>query len=95
MNPNQDITQGKSLGDLGREAFWFLTHSTLAFVILVLVIGVMTLTHPDPEALGPKALGTVLAFLVPMIGGFLIARMQHRAITAHRRVGPTIAIDQR
>ena len=42
MNTNQDISQGKSIGDLGLEASWFLTHSGLAFVILVLVIGVMT-----------------------------------------------------
>jgi hypothetical protein len=83
MNPNQDISQGKSIGDLGREAFWFLTHSTLAFVILVLVIGAMTLTHPDPEAVGPKLLGTVLAFLVPMIGGFLIARSQQNDIAKY------------
>jgi hypothetical protein len=83
MNQNQDISQGKSIGDLGREAFWFLTHSGLAFAILVLVIGAMTIAHPDPEALGPKALGTVLAFFVPMVGGFIIARSQQNDIARY------------
>lgn len=83
MNPNKDITQGKSIRELGLEAFWFLTHSGLAFVILVLVIAVITLTHPDPDAIEPKLLGTVLAFLVPMIGGFLIARSQQNDIAGY------------
>ena len=83
MNTNQDISQGKSIGDLGLEAFWFLTHSGLAFVILVLVIGVMTLAHPDPDAIGPKLLGTILALFVPMVGGFLIARGQQNDIAKY------------
>ena len=83
MNTNQDISQGKSIGDLGREAFWFLTHSGLAFVFLVLTVGVITVTHPDPDAIGPKLLGTVLAFFVPMVGGFLIARSQQNDIAKY------------
>ncbi len=35
MAIKQDITQGKSIGDLGREAFWFLTHTLLAALLLV------------------------------------------------------------
>jgi small basic protein len=70
----QDISQGKSLSDLRREAFWFLTHTFLALLILGTVIFGMTMNHPDPEAVNPKLLGTILAFIVPMVGGFLIAR---------------------
>src|ERR1700722_49857 len=83
MNTNQDISQGKSIGDLGREAFWFLTHSGLAFVFLVLTVGVIPGPHPDPDAIGPKLLGTVLAFFVPMVGGFLIARSQQNDIAKY------------
>ena len=83
MNTNKDISQGKSIGELGLEAFWFLTHSGLAFLFLVLVIGVMTLTHPDPDAIEPKLLGTILALLVPMVGGFLIARSQQNDIARY------------
>jgi hypothetical protein len=83
MNPGQDISHGKSVGELGREALWFLTHTLLALLILGAVIGVITLAHPDQESLSPKLLGTVLAFLVPMIGGFLIARMQQNHISQY------------
>src|SRR5260370_5275177 len=74
MNRNQDISQGKSVDDLGWEAFWFLTHTFLAFMFLALVIGAITLTNPDPDAIPPKLLCTALAFLVPLIGGLIIAR---------------------
>jgi hypothetical protein len=83
MNRNQDISQGKSVGDLGWEAFWFLTHTFLAFMFLALVIGAITLTHPDPDAIPPKLLCTALAFLVPLIGGLIIARSQQNHIAGY------------
>jgi hypothetical protein len=83
MNRNQDITQGKSIGELGWEAFWFLTHTSLAFVFLILAVGAITLTHPDPDALQPKLLGTALAFMAPWIGGFLIGRSQQNHIASY------------
>lgn len=83
MNHGHDISQGKSVGELGREALWFLTHTLLALLILGAVIGLMTFTHPDPESLSPKLLGTALAFLTPMIGGFLIARVQHNTVAQY------------
>ncbi len=83
MAIKQDITQGKSIGDLGSEAFWFLTHTLLAVLLLVAMLAAMWMTHPDPDASGPKMLGTVLAFLVPMIGGFIIAKMQQNIIARY------------
>ncbi len=83
MAIKQDITQGKSLGDLGREAFWFLTHTLIAVLVLGLAIGGMSMTHPDPDTTAPKLLGTVLAFLVPMIGGFIIAKAQQNVIARY------------
>lgn len=73
---HQEAPPGKSLRDLGLEAFWFSIHTLLAVLLLVLTLAGMTLTQPDPETYAPKILGTVLAFLVPLLGGYLIARIQ-------------------
>ena len=83
MAIKQDITQGKSIGDLGQEAFWFLTHTLLAVVALAIAIAAMTMTHPDPDSTTPKLLGTALAFLAPMVGGFIVARMQQNSIARY------------
>jgi hypothetical protein len=83
MNGYHDITQGKSVGDLGREAFWFLFHSSLAALCLLGVIVVMTMNHPDPDAMNPKLMATGLAFLVPMIGGWMFARNSQNDIARY------------
>ena len=83
MTNEPDSSRDKSIGDLGREAFWFLTHTLLALVLLVIVIGVMSLNHPDPDSPSPKLLGTLLAFLVPMFGGLIIARIQQNDIARY------------
>jgi hypothetical protein len=83
MTNAQDTSQDKSLGDLGREALWFLAHTLIAFLLLALTIGVMSLNHPDPDSQIPKLVGTVLALLVPMIGGFLLARVHHNDIAGY------------
>lgn len=77
------LTQDKTVGELGREAFWFLTHTLLSVVILGVVIGVMSLMHPDPESTTPKLAGTVLAFVAPMVVGFLMARGDRESIARH------------
>jgi hypothetical protein len=76
MAIKQETIQGKSIGDLGSEAFWFLIHTFLAVLMLAFAVGGMSLTHPDPDATTPKLVGSALAFLVPLIGGFIIAKMQ-------------------
>jgi hypothetical protein len=83
MSNGRHISQGKSLGDLGREAFWFLTHTVLAFTFLALVIGVISLNHPDPESLMPKVLCTFLAGLVPMLGGAILTRVQQNNVAGY------------
>ena len=83
MPLHQDTTQGKSLRDLGREAFWFITHTVVAVIVLAMVLAGMTFAHPDPEATTPKVLGTLLAFIVPLIVGFLIARTQQNDIARY------------
>jgi hypothetical protein len=83
MSSHYDIPEDKSVGELGREALRFLTHTFIALVILGGVIGVMSLSHPDPDSTSPKLLGTVLAFLIPMIGGFIIGRRQQTNIASY------------
>ena len=83
MAYERDISHDKTPGDLAREALWFLTHTFIAFVLLAIVIGVMSLNHPDPDSSTPKLLGTILAFLAPMIGGFLLARIHHNNIAIY------------
>jgi len=69
--------------ELGRESLWFFAHTLLAVILLAVVLGVISLDHPDPGSVMPKLLGTVLAFLVPMIGGFLIARIQQNQVARY------------
>ena len=83
MNPNQNISQDKTIGELGREGLWFLTHTLLAFLLLGAVIGVMTINSPDADSANPKLLATVLSFLVPMIAGFFIARGQRNKVAGY------------
>jgi hypothetical protein len=83
MMRDQDISQDKSIGDLGRESIWFLTHTALAVVLLAATVGAMSANHPDPDSAMPKLVGTILSFLVPMVGGFLIARIQQNHIARY------------
>jgi hypothetical protein len=83
MAIKQDITQGKSLGDLGSEAFWFITHTLLAVLLLALMLAGVWMSHPDPDSATPKLLGTALAFVVPMIGGLIVAKMQQNEIARY------------
>ena len=78
MTFQKAISHDKSLSELSIEACWFITHTTIAFLMLVAVLGVMSLNHPDPDSSAPKMLATVLALLAPMAGGFLFAR-KHRS----------------
>ena len=71
-----EASQNKSIADLGNDALWFAIHSLLAVLILAVVWGVITLCHPDPDSDSPKIFATALAFLIPMVGGFPIVRMQ-------------------
>jgi hypothetical protein len=83
MAIHHDITKGKSLGALGFEAFWFLTHTLIAVIILAAAVAAISFTHPDPDASSPKVIGTAVAFLVPMVGGFIITKMQHNDIAGY------------
>ena len=78
-----EISPGKSISDLGTEALWFVLHSIIAIVIMIATILGMGLLHPDPEAAGPKELGTLLVFIVPLFIGFLIAKVKGNQIARY------------
>ncbi len=73
----------KSAGDLGREAFWFTVHTLVAVLILVVVVAAIGMSHPSIDATEPKLLGTLLAFIVPLIGGFLIVKAKPDPIAGY------------
>ena len=77
------ISKDKSISDLGREAMWFLTHTLLAVAALTLVLGGMSLAHPDPDAATPKLLATALALLIPMTFGYFLTRLHHNEISRY------------
>jgi len=79
----RNISQDKTIGDMGREAFLFLTHTLVAVVLLAITIGVISLNHPDPDSSTPKLLATVLAFLAPMVCSFLLARIHHNNVATY------------
>jgi hypothetical protein len=68
-------SKGKSIGDLGREGLWFAIHTLLAAVFLALVVFGMSVANA-PDTTAGKVVGAVLCFLVPLVGGFLIAKIQ-------------------
>jgi len=74
MTEDFEVSQGKSIGDLGREAAWFCAHTILAILTLLGLVAVIWLFHPAPDASAPKLLATVLAFVVTMVVGFLITK---------------------
>ncbi len=75
MTEDFEVSQGKSTGDLGREAVWFTAHTLFAIFTLLAIVAVMWMFHIDQDAVPPKMLATVLALFVPMVVGFLITKV--------------------
>jgi len=88
MANNKPIRLDKSISELAREALWFILYSLFAVVLLEAVLAAMTLGHPDRDAVAPKIFATVLAFLIPMTGGFLVVRLQSNR--ANARIARTV-----
>ena len=74
MAEDFEATQGKTAGDLGREALWYAIHTALAVVVLLVVVLAFWAAHVDAEAISPKLWCTLCALLVPMAAGFFIAK---------------------
>ena len=69
-----EASQGKSLTQLGYEAGWFLGHTAIAIFSLLLLAIIGLVMRISPETSTPKLVGTVLAFLVPLIVGLIVAK---------------------
>ncbi len=80
---NAETGHNKTIGELTRDAAWFTAHTAIAVTVLVLVLGAMSLLHPDADDLMPKLIGSALAFFVPMLFGFVIARKQQNRIAGY------------
>ena len=77
MADELDAYQGKSVGELGWEAGWFVLHTLIAIAILALILfGGMAL-HASPDTASPKMVGTFLAILLPFLVGYVIAKLRH------------------
>ncbi|WP_263409358.1 hypothetical protein [Terriglobus tenax] len=74
---------GKSAGDLGVEALWFVAHSLLAFLVVVVVVAVFGLSQPDPDATQPKLLCTAIIFLAAIIVGFGLSKVIRNEVARH------------
>ena len=78
-----DLPTDKTAGELGLDAIWFALHTIFAVLLLAAVVIGIGLTQPDPDAIPPKILGTVLGLFVPMVGGFLVARARQDRIAKY------------
>lgn len=83
MSEEIEISQGKTITELWQEAAWFVTHTALGIFFMLVAIGVFSLTKPSADDAVPKYIGTVLAFLVPMAAGYIIARAQQNDVARY------------
>jgi hypothetical protein len=83
MNEEFGHPSDKSAGDLGREAIFFTAHTLLAVFILAIMVAAVALAHPSIDATEPKLLGTLLALVAPMIGGFLIVKIRPNPVAGY------------
>ena len=83
MTDHFDSSQGKTAGDLTREAFWYTIHTLIAVAVLAVIVIGFWIARVDSEANGPKILCTFMAFLVPSVFGFFIARSRQDRIAQY------------
>jgi len=83
MAEGVEIRGNKSLPDLGREALSFAFHTFLAVLALVVVVGAFALFHAPQDSSAAKLLCTGLAFLVPMLFGFLLIKVRPNAVAPY------------
>jgi hypothetical protein len=80
---DEELIAGKTVGDLGREAMWFVLHTLIAVVLLAAVVATMYFMQLDQDSSGPKLIGLALGALVPLIGGFFIAKIQGTSVAGY------------
>jgi hypothetical protein len=83
MSEDVEVSKGKSIGELWLEASWFTTHTAIAIITMIAAIAAFSLSNPSETDATPKLIGTALAFFVPMLMGFLIARRQQKKVARY------------
>ncbi len=78
-----EYSQGKSAGLLGHEALWYFLHTCFALLTLIIMIVLFGLVGTDANASGPKLFATLLAFVLPLVVGFIVAKRQHDEIATY------------
>jgi hypothetical protein len=78
-----EIRGNKTTGDLLREAGWFLLHTILAVLVLVVIVAAFWLAQADPDSSTPKMLCTALALIIPGVAGYFAARVTPDGIATH------------
>ena len=73
---------GKTPGELLIESLWFFGHCLIALVVYVAMVGVIYVFQPQPTY-QLLLMGTLLAFLLPGIAGFIIQRVRTDSIARH------------
>ena len=74
-----EASHGKNAADLVREAVSFVGHTLAAVLILFAIVLVFYLVHTDPDAVDPKVFATGLAFVIPLVGGFIVAKWRPKS----------------
>lgn len=74
LGQTPELAQGKTPGQLLKEAFSFLLHTLLSVLVLLAVGGAITLAQPQSFSM---ALAAVLAFVIPGFAGFLTAKIRN------------------
>lgn len=83
MNSEFTSSQDKSAGDLVQEAFTYVAHVFLAVLFLgIVVVGGMMLRF-SMDDVQPKLLGTVLAFVIPLVGGYGVAKSKQQRVARY------------
>ncbi len=91
MSEELDVYQGKSIEELGYEALWFLAHTLIALAVLLLILLAGVVLHANPDTASPKVVATVLAFILPLIIGFAIAKARQDYVARYVWISAIIA----
>jgi hypothetical protein len=83
MNNEFASSQDKSAGDLGREAIAYTGHTLLAVLLMLAMAAVGFIMHISMDAIEPKIAGTVLALVIPLAGGYLVAKVRGDAVATN------------
>lgn len=76
MTEEAEVYQGKSIGELGREAVHFVLHTLVALAVVGVIMFAGWALHADPDAVNPKMIATGAAFVLAFAVGFLVMKVR-------------------